>query len=473
MKKHILILVVLMLGIFVFEEARCEFQRTKIAVLDFQIQGKGFETEDMGKIVAEWLITALVQKGRFDVIERRLLEKVLKEQNLGASGVVDSASASKIGKVLGARIVVSGSVIRLSKFTEVNARLIDVASGSILAAEKVKSQSTTRLEDLITMMSDKIMNDFPLEGYIVQRSGDSVIIDLGKRAGVKKGMKFIVFKEGKLIKHPKTGEVLDIELIRTGEVQVKRVKEKTSTANITSDAEGQKIEYGQMVRSASVKNRVGVYNPPPEPVRTETRAQTGSRSSSGPADGFRERVNAIDAKLEEATQLKEDGNAAWKDKMWSAFTDTKKIFRAHARDPEVYMLLAKCYWLNNRLSKAEKSLRKAFYFKADHADSHIFRGDMYFHEAKNARGEAVFTEHRARGKFGTYRSYSKESYESALNSSSMSDQEKAKVHFKLGKVYASLYNSPEKAKEHWDKAVSLAPGSKWAKKAKNRMSEVN
>jgi curli biogenesis system outer membrane secretion channel CsgG len=112
MKKYVLTLVFISLCLLSYNFAYGEnFKKTRIAVLDFQIQGTGFETEDMGKIVAEWLITALVQEGRFDVIERRLLEKVLKEQNLGASGVVDTQSASKLGKVLGARVVISGTVI--------------------------------------------------------------------------------------------------------------------------------------------------------------------------------------------------------------------------------------------------------------------------------------------------------------------------------------------------------------------------
>ena len=55
--------------------ATAEFKKTKIAVLDFQLQGGGHDTKDMGSIVAEWLITAFVQEGRFEVIERRMLEK--------------------------------------------------------------------------------------------------------------------------------------------------------------------------------------------------------------------------------------------------------------------------------------------------------------------------------------------------------------------------------------------------------------
>ena len=36
--------------------ASASFEKTKIAVLDFQLQGEGFETKDMSKIVAEWAV---------------------------------------------------------------------------------------------------------------------------------------------------------------------------------------------------------------------------------------------------------------------------------------------------------------------------------------------------------------------------------------------------------------------------------
>ena len=83
--------------------AHADFKKTKIAVLDFQLQGEDFPSKDMGKIVAEWLITGLVETGRFDVIERRLLEKVLEEQNLGATGAIDPDSAAQLERSWGSR----------------------------------------------------------------------------------------------------------------------------------------------------------------------------------------------------------------------------------------------------------------------------------------------------------------------------------------------------------------------------------
>jgi curli biogenesis system outer membrane secretion channel CsgG len=79
-KKVVALLTGLMLLVMIPVTAGADFKKTKVAVLDFQLQGNGYETDDMGLIVAEWFITALVREGRFDVVERALLNKILAEQ---------------------------------------------------------------------------------------------------------------------------------------------------------------------------------------------------------------------------------------------------------------------------------------------------------------------------------------------------------------------------------------------------------
>ena len=245
MKKAILFTLLLLIPF----TAEADFAKSKIAVLDFKIQGSGFKTKDMGEIVAEWLITALVKEGRFDVIERRLLKKVLGEQKLGATGMSEEESASKLGKLLGVKVIISGSVIRFQDIIEVNARIIDVESASIITAESVKDTTAIGLEKLVRNMAEKIIKDFPLVGYVVHREGNFVTIDLGKRLGVKRKMQFVVFKEGKIIKHPITGEILDVENIETGIIEIVSVSTKIARAIIAREQSPNAILYGQRVKS--------------------------------------------------------------------------------------------------------------------------------------------------------------------------------------------------------------------------------
>lgn len=241
--------------------ASAEFTKTKIAVLDFQMQGEEQENQDMGSIVAEWFITAMVKEGRFDVIERRLLQKILSEQQLVMTGVVDESSATQIGKLLGVKVIISGSVMKVREMLEVNARIIDVENASIIAAESVKSSTASRLQDLIVEMSAKIIRNFPLEGYVVDRDGKKVTLDLGSRSGVKPGMEFVVYREGEVIKHPKTGEVLDVERIHTGRVRIQTVLGKISEGDLLEEETDDAVKYGQLVSSAVIGGNGGRRQP--------------------------------------------------------------------------------------------------------------------------------------------------------------------------------------------------------------------
>jgi len=251
MKKLLVLLIFPVIFISFLNIVNAEFIKNKIAVLDFKLQGKGFETEDLGEIVAEWLITTMVKDGRFDVVERRLLKKIIAEQQLSETGLLDQGTTAQLGKVLGVKVVISGSVMRIKEIIEVNARIIDVESGSILAAESVKNTDASQLKNIVEQMAQKIIKAFPLEGYIVKRQEERVTIDRGRLSGVKPGMQFIVYKEGEVIKHPKTGEVLDVQKNQTGFICIRNVLDKLSEGYIIKETEPKAIQYGQLVKSAS------------------------------------------------------------------------------------------------------------------------------------------------------------------------------------------------------------------------------
>ena len=260
-----LILIATLVGVAAPGAAEADFKKTKIAVLDFTLQGEGFETEDMGAIVAEWFITAFVKAGRFDVVERGMINKIVEEQKLAMSGILDDTTATQIGKLLGVQTIISGSVLKLQNILEINARIIDVETASIKAAENVKSTAAVRLQDLVVQMSEKIIKNFPLQGYVVSKSEKRVFIDLGRYAGAKVGMQFVVYKEGEIIRHPKTGEVLDVEQIQTGRVVLRNIRDKLSEGEILEEDPPGAITYGQLVYSSSGNTLESTTPEPPMP----------------------------------------------------------------------------------------------------------------------------------------------------------------------------------------------------------------
>lgn len=123
-----------------------ENQKRTVAVVEFvDLNGR---VTDFGRFLAEELITRLYQTRKFKVIERQLLNKIISEQKLSLTGVVDPASAKQLGKLLGVEAIVSGTVTNLAQSVRVNARLISTETGEIFAAastEIFKDESVTGL----------------------------------------------------------------------------------------------------------------------------------------------------------------------------------------------------------------------------------------------------------------------------------------------------------------------------------------
>lgn len=434
MKKSFSIISLIMVLVLYASTATADFKKTKIAVLDFQMQGKQYQNSDMGAIVAEWLITALVKEGRFDVVERRLLNKVLSEHQLAMSGVVDDNSISELGQLLGVKIIISGAVLTFQNIIEVNSRIIDVSNGSIIAAESVKSSSAAGLENLVVQMANKIIKDFPLEGYIVMRKGDKVSVDLGRRAGVKVGMEFITFKEGNVIKHPKTGEVLDVEILETGKLKITRVRENIANADITEEPIPGEITYGQMVKSTSKS---------PQPI---------GKYNVTPATGIYAELAEFDPLIEEVKQLKAENNPQWKINYKVLFQKLEPVYARNPLSPEVFYYYAKATGAGGDIGKLNKYIAKAVYYNPKFIEAYEFQGDANYnfgvqtHKARAKRKVAVIAQ---------------KAYESAAAISQDIDY-KAMMYFKIARVNYDLSGNTVLADQYKQKAMSISPDSEGA-----------
>lgn len=100
----------------------------------YDIAGVSGETTPEGKLVAERLTSRLASSGEVRVIERRRLEAALRELSLSASGALDEAGLAKAGFISGAGAVVTGTLARLNSGYELNARVINVVTGDVIAA---------------------------------------------------------------------------------------------------------------------------------------------------------------------------------------------------------------------------------------------------------------------------------------------------------------------------------------------------
>jgi TolB-like protein len=121
--------------------------KAKIGVVDFvDINDKSSE---LGKYLAEELISRLVNSGRFDVLERKLLKKLLAEHSLNLSGVIDADTAKKAGAILGIETLCSGTITDLGDYVKVNARMVSAETGKIMVAAAVEIDKDKTIRHLL------------------------------------------------------------------------------------------------------------------------------------------------------------------------------------------------------------------------------------------------------------------------------------------------------------------------------------
>ena len=85
----------------------------------------------------------MVRIGKVQAVERSMLRNLMGEHHLAQTGMIDSATLKKLGKVFSADGVVTGSFINLGQKAVVNARLINVETGAIIAAVERKVEVFT------------------------------------------------------------------------------------------------------------------------------------------------------------------------------------------------------------------------------------------------------------------------------------------------------------------------------------------
>jgi TolB-like protein len=134
------------------DEVQIFLDRKIIAIKDFEvIMGRNRE---VGKYVQEDITTALVNSGQFNVVERLKLKSVLDELKLSQLGLTDAAGAKKVGKLLGADVILTGTLAATGDEWNVNLRLINTESGLITSAFNRKG----RLHELKTESFREIKN---------------------------------------------------------------------------------------------------------------------------------------------------------------------------------------------------------------------------------------------------------------------------------------------------------------------------
>jgi curli biogenesis system outer membrane secretion channel CsgG len=264
--------------------------KIKVAIWEFEnhAETSWWFFKDMGPAARNQIDTEFSENkalsDKFSVIERDKLNLVMKEQNLGASGALDPATAAKVGKILGVRYIILGGIDKFAindtggsfggfggvlkqASATINMRFIDsttaervisisadgevkkgggfakgasggrnaewgVASEAIqkTAKEVVKKLTTG---DYLARIGTAAAPSGGLEAKVMRVDGGKVYINQGSAAGLKVGDKLTIYDPGDALIDPDTGAKLGSTEKQVGTATVTEVQEKFSIVQAT------------------------------------------------------------------------------------------------------------------------------------------------------------------------------------------------------------------------------------------------
>jgi TolB-like protein len=240
-------LTTLPVGALTYDPMRVTQVGSRLAIAVLPIEVKGDFAEYAGTFT-EKMVTQLVNLRRFKVIERAALDKVLQEQQLQLSGVVEEATAINVGRIAGADAIALCNVSEIAGGGKVNVRVIDTETGETIVArgEHVSGNDVDDYERAVDNLAITIYNELPIvEGFVVSAEQDEFYVDVGSLKGIRKGTKCVAFRDGKEIKHPTTGEVLGRQVTKLGELVVVQVQPKLSQVRVVEKE--QEIKIGDKI----------------------------------------------------------------------------------------------------------------------------------------------------------------------------------------------------------------------------------
>jgi len=236
--------------------------KRRVGVVDFVNKTKYGEAR-LGSSATDVLITELAKSGKFILVERDRMGKLLEEQKLGMSGAIDANTAARVGRILGLNAIVTGSISEFGSTTEgseyllaqskrqvvkatVDIRVVDAETGQILYADsgsglgQKKSGGVLGLgtrqsydesleQEALRAAIVKFVNNIvaqvekkPWSCRVADADSTSIYLNAGSDSNLPVGKTLSVFKIGREIKDPATGLVLGNTEEKIGEIKTVR-----------------------------------------------------------------------------------------------------------------------------------------------------------------------------------------------------------------------------------------------------------
>lgn len=177
--RYLICSLLMILTLSTFVTASAGVNRMKVAVLPFDVQAS---LDTPGEVFSDSLVDSLIKLDNYDLVERSQLKKVLEQQKLSATGLIDEKSkVLEIGQLTGANWIITGNVTRVGSKFITNCKVIDAQNAKILQSGKLV---TDKIEDFILQVDPfayKLVNGettpilTPLYSWVNQGTGNTYL----------------------------------------------------------------------------------------------------------------------------------------------------------------------------------------------------------------------------------------------------------------------------------------------------------
>ncbi|MHC4061490.1 MAG: CsgG/HfaB family protein [Planctomycetota bacterium] len=125
-----------------------------VAIMDFESKAPG--NPDLGSQIGDILTARLSIYDQFRLVERRKLGELLKEHEMNLSGMVDTSEAVKVGKLVGARIMIFGRAFPVDKDLYLVAKLVGTETSRVKGVI-AKGNLESNLSEIMDQLVEKLV----------------------------------------------------------------------------------------------------------------------------------------------------------------------------------------------------------------------------------------------------------------------------------------------------------------------------
>jgi curli biogenesis system outer membrane secretion channel CsgG len=114
-----------------------------VAVADFDNKSAKAIEANLGHAASEVITERFIKSGKFVVIEKRQITKIVSQLELEQTGLYDSKKTAAVGNLIGAKFMVVGSVSEIGGFFNTSLRIVKIETGEIILSESKEISAIT------------------------------------------------------------------------------------------------------------------------------------------------------------------------------------------------------------------------------------------------------------------------------------------------------------------------------------------